>query len=173
MGFGIAASIGALHRRRPPKHRLRGWGRGFQFNIQELETVSRLQLPIKFFVLNNNGYASIRASQTSFSERPASAAMPPPDKACPIFAGWRKLTASRPTSSGIRRISVRKSVEFCAGRARWFAICIAILDETRQPRLSSFQRPDGSFVSKPLEDLWPFLNREEFLSNMLIPALED
>jgi acetolactate synthase-1/2/3 large subunit len=39
---------------------------GFQFNIQELETVARLNLPIKFFVLNNNGYASIRASQTSY-----------------------------------------------------------------------------------------------------------
>ena len=39
---------------------------GFQFNIQELETVARLQLPIKFFVMNNDGYASIRASQTNY-----------------------------------------------------------------------------------------------------------
>ena len=48
-----------------------------------------------------------------------------------------------------------------------------IADEVRQPRLSSVQRPDGSFVSRPLEDLWPFLDREEFLSNMLIPVLQD
>src|ERR1019366_4708549 len=70
MGFGIAASIGAC---------IAGGGRnticvdgdgGFQFNIQELETVARLQLPIKFFVLNNAGYASIRASQTSFFGAP-------------------------------------------------------------------------------------------------------
>src|SRR5580698_5649745 len=39
---------------------------GFQFNIQELETIHRLQLPIKFFVLNNDGYASIRASQKAY-----------------------------------------------------------------------------------------------------------
>jgi len=39
---------------------------GFMFNIQELETIHRLQLPIKFFVLNNDGYSSIRASQTAF-----------------------------------------------------------------------------------------------------------
>ena len=46
-------------------------------------------------------------------------------------------------------------------------------DEVRAPRLSSVQRPDGSFVSKPLEDLYPFLSREEFLSNMLIPVEEE
>jgi acetolactate synthase-1/2/3 large subunit len=46
-------------------------------------------------------------------------------------------------------------------------------DETRMPSLMSEQRPDGSLVSKPLEDLWPFLDRDEFLSNMLIPTVED
>ena len=48
-----------------------------------------------------------------------------------------------------------------------------IPDEVRGPRLSSMQRPDGSMVSKPLEDLWPFLDREEFLANMIIPPLEE
>jgi acetolactate synthase-1/2/3 large subunit len=40
-------------------------------------------------------------------------------------------------------------------------------DEARAPRMTSVQLPDGSFVSKPLEDLWPFLDRDEFLSNMI------
>jgi len=48
-----------------------------------------------------------------------------------------------------------------------------ILDEVRAPRLSSVQRIDGSFASRPLEDLWPFLEREEFYSNMLVPVNED
>jgi acetolactate synthase-1/2/3 large subunit len=48
-----------------------------------------------------------------------------------------------------------------------------VLDELRQPRLSSVQRSDGSFVSKPLEDLWPFLDRDEFRANMLIPIVEE
>jgi acetolactate synthase-1/2/3 large subunit len=48
-----------------------------------------------------------------------------------------------------------------------------VLDEIRQPRLSSVQLPDGSFVSKPLEDLWPFLDREEFKANMLIETIEE
>jgi acetolactate synthase-1/2/3 large subunit len=46
-------------------------------------------------------------------------------------------------------------------------------DEIRQPRLSSKQKSDGSMISKPLEDLWPFLERQEFLSNMLIEPLEE
>ena len=45
--------------------------------------------------------------------------------------------------------------------------------EERAPRLSSMQRPDGSLVSKPIEDLWPFLDRDEFRGNMIVEPLED
>ena len=48
-----------------------------------------------------------------------------------------------------------------------------IPDEVRAPRLQSYQRPDGSFVSKPLEDLFPFLPREEFLANMIAKPLDE
>jgi acetolactate synthase-1/2/3 large subunit len=44
---------------------------------------------------------------------------------------------------------------------------LTIPDEVRAPRLSSVQLPDGSFVSKPLEDLWPFLERDELEQNMI------
>ena len=46
-------------------------------------------------------------------------------------------------------------------------------EEPRAPSLSSMRRPDGSMASKPLEDLWPFLPREEFLANMIIPPLPE
>ena len=66
MGFGIPAAIGAcLAAGRRRTICLDGDG-GFQLNIQELETVARLKLPIKFFVINNNGYASIRISQAAY-----------------------------------------------------------------------------------------------------------
>ena len=48
-----------------------------------------------------------------------------------------------------------------------------IPDESREPRLASVQRPDGSMVSRPLEDLYPFLDRQEFQANMMIPILQD
>jgi acetolactate synthase-1/2/3 large subunit len=46
-------------------------------------------------------------------------------------------------------------------------------DETRAPRVTSTQRPDGSFVSKPLEDLWPFLDRNEFAENMIVDPVSE
>jgi acetolactate synthase-1/2/3 large subunit len=46
-------------------------------------------------------------------------------------------------------------------------------DEVRAPRLQSYQKEDGSFVSKPLEDLFPFLPREEFLANMIVKPLPE
>ena len=48
-----------------------------------------------------------------------------------------------------------------------------IPDEIRAPRMTSVQRADGSFVSKPLEDLYPFLEREEFLSNMIVEPIPE
>ena len=48
-----------------------------------------------------------------------------------------------------------------------------LLDEARAPRVTSVQRPDGSFASKPLEDLWPFLDREEFRANMIVSPLPE
>ena len=55
------------------------------------------------------------------------------------------------------------------------SICevLADPDQPIAPRVSSAVRPDGTMISKPLEDLWPFLEREEFLANMLIPALPE
>ena len=50
---------------------------------------------------------------------------------------------------------------------------MVVPDETRQPRVSSMQKPDGSMVSKPLEDMWPFLDREEFRANMIVPVMEE
>jgi len=48
-----------------------------------------------------------------------------------------------------------------------------VRDEMRAPRLQSYQKPDGSFVSKPLEDLFPFLPREEFRANMIVEPLPE
>ena len=41
-------------------------------------------------------------------------------------------------------------------------------DQLFEPRLSSKKLEDGQIVSMPLEDMAPFLDREDFLSNMII-----
>jgi acetolactate synthase I/II/III large subunit len=172
MGFGLPASIGAClaHGGRHTVC-IDGDG-GFQMNIQELETIVRLQLPIKIFVINNGGYGSIVSSQKAYFKRSVGST---PDSGL-TFPNTINIAAAY----GIPSSRIADQVEVVEGvrhvlNAPGPHICevMAIPDEPRQPRVSSQQMPDGSMVSKPLEDLFPFLPRDEFLENMIIPPLLD
>ena len=172
MGFGLPASIGAcLGAGERQTICVEGDG-SFQMNAQELETVRRLDLPIKMFVINNNGYASIRSSQHGYfghlvAADPTSGLTLPDVKDLARAYGIPSLAISG--QRGLRP-QIREALDTPGP-----ILCevIAPAQEERAPRLSSMQRPDGSMVSKPLEDLWPFLDRDEFRSNMLIPPLDD
>lgn len=173
MGYGIPAALGVC---------LASGGRrticvdgdgGFQLNLQELSTVAYHKLPIKFFVLNNDGYASIRASQTNFFGQPnigcdsrTGTAIP---DVCQLAQAYGLDTAVIRDQSELRK-QVRRVLQ-----TEGPVVCDVqtIPDEVRAPRVTSVQRPDGSFVSKPLEDLWPFLDREEFVSNMIVPPKDE
>jgi acetolactate synthase-1/2/3 large subunit len=168
MGFCQPAAIGAcLAAGRKPTVAIDGDG-GFQLNIQELETVRRLDLPVHFFVMNNQGYASIRASQRNYFGRltgaDATSGMTLPDVlnvADSYGLKTARMEENADLSGQIRRILETPGPLVCDVRI--------IPDEPRAPRVSSMQRPDGSMVSKPLEDMWPFLDREEFRANMISP----
>jgi acetolactate synthase-1/2/3 large subunit len=173
MGFGIAASLGvSLAGGRKRTICVDGDG-GFQFNIQELETVRRLGLPITFFVLNNNGYASIRASQTNFFGAPSigcddgtGQSLPDIVKVAAAYGIATDRIGDQATlREDVRRVLHRPGPVVCD--------VLVVPDEVRAPRLSSVQLPDGSFVSKPLEDLWPFLDRDEFAANMRTPVAHE
>ncbi|SEF53871.1 acetolactate synthase-1/2/3 large subunit [Bryocella elongata] len=146
---------------------------GFQFNIQELETIARLQLPIKFFVLNNDGYSSIRASQTAYFGKASIGADARTGISIPDLS---KVGASY----GLGTYVIEDQTDLVTEVKKVLAmdgpvVCDVhvIPDEQRAPRLQSYQRADGSFVSKPLEDLFPFLSREEFLANMIVKPLPE
>jgi acetolactate synthase-1/2/3 large subunit len=146
---------------------------GFMFNIQELETIRRLQLPIKFFVLNNDGYSSIRASQRAYFGEATigadrSSGLTIPDLAR-VGMAFGLGTAVIKDQSNLRA-DLRRVLEMTGP-----VVCdVNVLpDEVRAPRLQSCQKPDGSFVSKPLEDLFPFLPRDEFLANMIVKPLPE
>ena len=47
-----------------------------------------------------------------------------------------------------------------------------VITEKMEPKLSSQIKPDGKMVSKPLEDMFPFLPREIFLENMIIKPID-
>jgi acetolactate synthase I/II/III large subunit len=144
---------------------------GFLFNIQELETIRRLWLPIKFFVLNNNGYASIRASQRAYfgesrigADSSNGVTIPDLSRVGEAFGlGSAVIENQASLRADVRRVLDMDGPVVCDVKI--------LQDEMRAPRLQSYQKPDGSFVSKPLEDLFPFLPREEFFANMIVKPL--
>ncbi|MNE60325.1 Acetolactate synthase isozyme 2 large subunit [compost metagenome] len=145
---------------------------GFVMNIQELEVVRRLRLPIKYFVLNNNGYASIRASQGGyFSETigcdPASGLTLPDISALGAAFGLP-----------VRRIDGKDDLRQAIDEALALdgpVLCEVMVesDQAIGPRITSKIGQNGVMVSSPLEDLFPFLERDELRANMLIPLLDD
>jgi acetolactate synthase I/II/III large subunit len=172
MGNGLPGLIGAcLANGRRRTIGVDGDG-GLQLNIQELETARRLQLPIKLFVLNNDGYASIRTSQSRYFGRLAGAdatsgvTLPPLQRVVEAYGlPYARIDSDRGLVERVRSLLDSPGpvvVEVMTPR-----------EEPRAPSLSSMRQPDGSMVSKPLEDLWPFLPREEFLSNMIVAPVED
>jgi acetolactate synthase-1/2/3 large subunit len=173
MGYGLPMSIAVCVGSNNQQTILVDGDGGFQFNIQELETARRLNLNTKFFILNNDGYASIRASQKAYfgsAQIGADAAtgLTVPDLS--RVAGAYNIPAVVIKDQTNLREEVRKVL---AMQGPVVVDVHVIPDEVRAPRLQSYQREDGTFVSKPLEDMFPFLSREEFLENMIVKPLEE
>jgi acetolactate synthase-1/2/3 large subunit len=173
MGFGIPQSIGACiagHRKRTIC--INGDG-GFQLNIQELETIRRLKLPIKFFYLNNKGYISIRTTQSNYFNGRLVASSINSGLTLPEI---RKIAAAYGIKSNIiSNNSELKNGVYEALNSDGPFICEVLIDPDEQvgPKVKSALNSDGKMVSKPLEDLAPFLDRKEFLENMMIKPLDE
>ena len=167
MGYDLPAAIGAcLGSGRKEVVCLAGDG-SIMMNLQELATVAHYKLPVKIFVLNNQGYVSIRQTQENFFEGRYTASGPATGVGFPDFV---KVGAAFGLHTEI--IDGVKGMEAkIAGvlALKGPVICDVRLpaDHKFMPKLSSEKKPDGTMVSKPLEDMWPFLDREEFRGNIL------
>jgi len=173
MGTGLPAAIGAcLASGRKRTVCVNGDG-GFQLNIQELETVRRLNLPIKLFILCNGAYSSIISTQRNYFQGRLTGSDPSSGLTLPnitrVAAAYGLPTHHIHDHSDIRN-QVHALLEMPGPVV--CAVDIA-LDEPTAPRVTSMARADGSIVSKPMEDLWPFLDRDEFHSNMIVPPLAE
>jgi acetolactate synthase-1/2/3 large subunit len=173
MGYGLPMSLAVCIGGGRRRTILVDGDGGFQFNIQELETAARLKLPVKFFILNNDGYASIRASQKGYFGKAnigcdSSTGLTVPDIS--KVAAAYNIPAIVIEDQRYLRENVRRALEM---EGPVLVDVHVIPDEIRAPRLQSYQKPDGSFISKPLEDLFPFLPREEFLANMIVKPLSE
>lgn len=171
MGFGLPGAIGACfgHERRQTIC-ISGDG-GLQMNIQELQTMVTYKLPIILFVLNNKGYLTIKLMQQNHFGRYVGSD-PGSGVVCPDMI---KVA----TAYDIPSLRINNQQELAEHLDSVLAqpgpfICEIMMPEDQPliPRVSSLKKPDGTIISKPLEDLYPFLDREEFAANMIVPPVE-
>lgn len=173
MGYTLPATIGAsVARGRKESIGITGDG-SFQMNIQELQTIVHYKLPVKLFVWNNNGYLSIKTTQNKFfngrligANAESGVSLPDTKKIADAYGiKYFKLEKSATLEKDLEKIMAFKGPVVCE------VMCIE--DDVVIPTASSKKREDGTMVSKPLEDMFPFLDRKEFLENMIVKPLEE
>ena len=171
MGYDLPASIGAAVASGKEVVCLAGDG-SLQMNIQELMTLSFKRLPIKLFYLNNGGYISMKQTQDNFFGRRIGA-----DKNSGVaFPNIIRIAEAYdlPTARIENDNNLAKQIQTVLDM-KGPVVCEVILptEYAFAPKLSSERKPDGRLVTKPMEDMFPFLDREEFKQNMIIPIINE
>lgn len=168
MGYDLPAAIGAWFGAVSARGRQRrvicfaGDG-SIMMNLQELQTVAQYRLPLKIFVLDNQGYLSIRSTQRNFFGRLAGSG-PESGVGFPDFVAVAEAFGI--PSRRIAGADFAGAIEAALG-SEGPELCRVILDPEQgfEPRMSSRRLDDGSIVSPPLEDMYPFLDRAELERN--------
>ena len=172
MGFDLPGAIGAcIGANKKRVVTVTGDG-GVQMNIQELQTIVHHALPIKLFILNNNGYLTIRHTENALFNGIESGTGPETGVSIPNIQKLGKAYGFKTfeiTEHHHMVEIIRKVLEESGP-----VICEVVMDPMQPlvPKTSFKQLPDGRMISPPLEDLYPFLDREEFMSNMIIPVID-
>lgn len=171
MGYDLPAAIGACVGGGKPIVCITGDG-SMQMNIQELQTIVHHKLPIKIFVMNNLGYHSIRQTQENFFQGELIGC----DFSSGIsFPDLQKIAkAYEIPFFHVATHETMNDTIAAALRVEGPSLCEVMITPKQlfSPKAASLKLADGRMISKPLEDLFPFLEREEFLSNMLVSPLK-
>lgn len=174
MGYGLPAAVGAcVANHKKSVICVEGDG-SIMMNLQELQTAVTNQLPIHLFIINNNGYHQIRQTQNNvFHDGLVGVGPESHDLGFPEF---KKISEA----FGISYYSISDN-EMMAPlitrilRQSEMTLCEVFVSETQkfEPKSATKRLPDGTLISPPLEDLAPFLPREELERNMYIPLVEE
>ena len=168
MGWCLPAAIGACIANGCRRTVLVTGDGSLQFNIQELATIAHYKLPVKIFVFNNLGYKSIRDTQNNLFEGRLVGADISTGVSNPDFSklaqaynlSYEYIKNNNEIRSKVKKVINKDGPVLCEVNIAY--------NQPRIPRSSTFQRPDGTLESRPLEDLFPFLPREEIWKNMHI-----
>ena len=173
MGYGLPAAIGAcLGVNKTPTFAIESDG-SLQLNIQELATITANKLPILLFIFNNEGYCSIRNTQTNYFE----SRFVGTNVDSGLFMPSLKLLAE---SYGIsysnpkRFNEIENVIKLFIENERATLVEINLIEtDVLFPKVSAIPQPDGSIISMPLEDMTPLLPLSELKKEMLTPISEE
>lgn len=173
MGFCLPGAIGVcIASGKKPVVCVTGEG-SLQMNLQELQTIWQNRLPVKLFVINNQGYHSIRQTQQNYfgeslvgvGEESGDLSFPDLEKLIPAYGfPYRSIHTSEELQEKIEEVLNFDGAIVCE-------VFVTKYQKT-EPKTSAKKLPDGRMVSAPLEDMYPFLSREELEENMYIPLSE-
>jgi acetolactate synthase-1/2/3 large subunit len=162
MGYGLPASLGVAVKRKGTRVICLEGDGSIQMNLQELQTIVHNKFNIKIFWLNNNGYHSIRQTQINLFDPPLCGVSSEngvsfPDAQKMAYAYNVPFIKIETISSGFK-----EQIQQALAADGPFIIEV-VLDQEQcfEPKISSKRLPDGSMISPPLEDMYPFLPDEE------------
>lgn len=171
--FALPASIGACIANHSKSVICLCEDSGFLKHVQELETIVNYKLPVKIFILNSGGYSYVRKTQKEYfggrfiaSERAKHTISKYLQKIGKAYGiSTYKINNERELKKTLSRALVLNEA----------VICEVNIDNDQQitPRIVFTVKPDGKWVAKPLEDMYPFLDRKTFKENMIIRPLEE
>ena len=133
------------------------------------------KLPVKIFLINNQGYHSMRQTENNLFPGMSKIGIGP-ESGDLSFPNMKKIA----NAYGIDYYSIQNNTELCKTLICILSkegpfICELFVDTNQkfEPKNATKRLPDGRLVSPPLEDLAPFLPREELKRNMIIPLVEE
>ena len=168
MGSGLPESVGAAFAHREGRTIMLCGDGSMQLNVQELQTIVHHQLPVKIFILANQGYVSIRATQNGFLNGHHLGSSTDGGTSTPDYT---KVG----TAYGLQTMRIDDHSELEAGIKAALAYpgpCLCELtvspNAAPQPSQGFVMHADGTGTPRPLEDMAPFLDRKEFEEVMFI-----
>ena len=170
MGYSLPAAIGIAVATNNRVISFTGDG-SLQQNIQEFQTLVEYDLPVKLFVLNNDGYHSIRTSQTNYFQKRYIGESP---KSGISFPDTLKIAKAY----GIKAVRINQPSQILNTINEVLnyegpVVCDVIVPREQEviPTVASRVNDDGTMSSRPLEDMYPFLDRKEYQSNMFVKEI--
>jgi acetolactate synthase-1/2/3 large subunit len=167
MGYGLPAAVGACFSRNVKNVVCVHGDGGLQMNLQELQTVKHHNLSLKLFVFNNQGYLSLKHTQNSYFNGHFVGCDSKSGLSCPDIIKIAKAYGIKSYNVKNHEKLNRKLQQIMMEKGP--VIVEVILDPLQpiEPKTISKRMPDGSMVSPPLEDMYPFLSREEYEQNKI------